>query len=471
VPSSHDAAAAVQELPGLKPAGLASASSTIFAPATGSMRAAIAIIRLSGPGCRNVCHRLTSRPTPPPRRATLRALLDPITGEALDRGLVLWCPGPASVTGEDVLELHVHGGRAVVGALLEVLAGMPGLRPAEPGEFTRRAFLNDRLDLTAAEGLADLIEAETRSQARQALRQLDGELGRIYERWRERLIGALALVEAEIDFAPEEEVPDGLIERVGPEMRRLKAEIARHLDDRRRGERLREGLTVAVIGPPNAGKSSLVNRLARRDVAIVTARPGTTRDVLEVHLDLDGRPVTVLDTAGLRDVSDEIEAEGVRRARAGAERADLRLALFDGETWPRLDPATRALIDEETILAVNKADLGRLPAAPSIAGRPAHAISCLTGDGLDELLGSLTDAAARLVCPGAGPAITRSRHRAALHEALGGLGRFCAAPPGTELALLAEELRWAARALGRITGRVGVEDVLDMIFADFCIGK
>jgi tRNA modification GTPase len=449
-----------------------SASATIFAPATGPGRAAITIIRLSGPGCRHVCHRLTGRPPPPPRRAALRALSDPTAGETLDRGLVLWCPGPASVTGEDVLELHVHGGRAIVGGLLEVLAGIPGLRPAEPGEFTKRAFLNGRLDLTAAEGLADLIAAETRSQARQALRQLDGELGRIYEGWRERLVGALALLEAEIDFAPdEEEVPEGLIERVGPEIVRLRGEIVGHLNDGRRGERLRGGITVAVIGPPNAGKSSLVNRLARRDVAIVTARPGTTRDVLEVHLDLGGCPVTVLDTAGLREASDEIEAEGVRRARAGAERADLRLALLDGEAWPGVDAATCAMVDEETILAINKSDLGTLPAAPSIAGRPAHAVSCLTGEGLEGLLGALSEAAAGFAGPGVGPAITRSRHRAALREALEGLERFGSAPPGTEIALLAEELRWAARAVGRITGRVAVEDVLERIFSQFCIGK
>ena len=266
-------------------------------------------------------------------------------------------------------------------------------------------------------------------------------------------------------------MPDGLIERVGPEIVRLRAEIAGHLNDGRRGERLRAGITVAVIGPPNAGKSSLVNRLARRDVAIVTARPGTTRDVLEVHLDLGGCPVTVLDTAGLREASDEIEVEGVRRARAGAERADLRLALLDGEAWPGVDAATCAMADEETILAINKSDLGTLPAAPSIGGRPAHAVSCLTGEGLEVLLGALSEATARLAGPGAGPAITRSRHRAALREALEGLERFSSAPPGTEIALLAEELRWAARAVGRITGRVAVEDVLERIFSQFCIGK
>ena len=256
----------------------------------------------------------------------------------LDEGLVLWFPAPASFTGEDVLELHVHGGRAVISGILEALSDLPDLRPAEPGEFTRRAFLNGRLDLTAVEGLADLIDAETRAQARQALQQLDGALGRLYQSWRQILLGALARLEAEIDFAPEEDVPEDLLARVRPDVERLSAEMATHLADGHRGERLRAGLTVAVVGPPNAGKSSLVNRLARRDVAIVTPLPGTTRDVLEVHLDLAGYPVTLLDTAGLREAADVIEAEGVRRARDRAERADLRLIMFDGATWPDAGP-------------------------------------------------------------------------------------------------------------------------------------
>jgi tRNA modification GTPase len=444
---------------------------TIFAPATAPGVAAVAIVRLSGPHCVAVCQRLTKRPPPRPRHAVLRRLTDPTTGEPLDTGLVLWFPAPASVTGEDVLELQVHGGRAVTGALLDLLARLPGLRPAEPGEFTRRAFLRGRLDLTAAEGLADLIAAETRGQARQALRQLDGELGRLYERWRSGLLDALARLEAEIDFAPEEEVPDGLLAEVRPLVARLSAEITDHLADDRRGERLRDGLTIAVIGPPNAGKSSLVNRLARRDVAIVTAQPGTTRDVLEVHLDLAGYPITLLDTAGLREVVDEVEAEGVRRALARADQADLRLAVFDGGRWPELDPATLGLLDERALVVINKSDLGGLPAAIEAGGRPALALSCLTGDGFERLLARLTEAAAARLAPGDQPALTRQRHRSALQAAAEALARFRAAPAEAELALLAEDLRVAARAIGRITGRVAVEDILDRIFAEFCIGK
>jgi tRNA modification GTPase len=451
---------------------------TIFALSSAPGRAAVAVIRLSGPACASVCQRLTGRPPPPARRATLRRLRDPETREVLDRGLVLWFPGPASFTGEDVLELQVHGSRAVLAGLLDGLASLAGLRPAEPGEFSKRAFLNGRLDLTAAEGLADLIVAETRAQARQALRQLDGALGRLYDDWRQRLLGALARLEAAIDFAPEEaDVPADLLAVVAPGIAQLAAEMAAHLADRRRGERLREGLTIAVLGPPNAGKSSLVNRLAQRDVAIVTAEPGTTRDVLEVHLDLGGYPVTVLDTAGLRDAVDAIEAEGVRRARARAARADLRLLLFDGALWPALDPPTLALADEDALCVVNKADLAALPAALQVGERPALRLSCRTGEGFDALLAALGEAAAERLASGAAPLPTRSRHRAALRAALEALERFREAagpqarPEDAELALLAEDLRLAARALGRLTGRVGVDDILDLIFAEFCIGK
>ena len=449
-----------------------SSPETIFAPTSAPGRAAVAIIRLSGPACTSVCQRLTGRPPPAARRAALRRLRDPESLEDLDRSLVIWCPGPASFTGEDVLELQVHGSRAVLAALLDGLAGLPGLRPAEPGEFSRRAFLNGRLDLTAAEGLADLIAAETRAQAQQALRQLDGALGRLYDDWRQRLLQALARLEAAIDFAPDEaDVPEGLPALVEPEIGQLSAEIAAHLADRGRGERLREGLTIAVLGPPNAGKSSLVNRLARRDVAIVTAEPGTTRDVLEVHLDLQGYPVTVLDTAGLREAADAIEAEGVRRARARAERADLRLLLFDGALWPTLDATTLALADERALCVVNKADLLPLPAVMRVAERPALPLSCRTGEGFDRLLEALGEAAAEHMAPGSSPLPTRSRHRAALRAALESLERFRTAPDGAELALLAEDLRLAARALGRLTGRVGVDDILDLIFSEFCIGK
>lgn len=444
---------------------------TIFAPATAPGRAGVAVLRLSGSRSAAACAALTGRPPPPPRRASLRDFRDPGGGDLLDRGLVLWFAAPASFTGEDVLECHVHGGRAVLTGLLGALERLPGLRPAEPGEFTRRAFANGKLDLTAAEGLLDLVDAETRAQARQALRQHGGELDRLYEGWRARLLRALALLEAEIDFAAEEEVPEGLLAEVAPLAADILAAIRAHLADDRRGERLREGLSVAVIGPPNAGKSSLVNRIARRDVAIVTATPGTTRDVLEVPLDLGGYPVTLLDTAGLREVAEEIEAEGVRRALARAAQADLKLALFDGARWPELDPATLALVDDATVVAVNKADLGRLPARPTVADRPALALSCATGGGLDALLAALEEEAAARFAPTASPVLTRARHRVALRDCAEALERFAAAPPDTELALLAEDLRLAARALGRITGRVGVEDVLDLVFAEFCIGK
>jgi tRNA modification GTPase len=436
-------------------------SDTVFARATAPGRAAIAVVRVSGPDAAGACRALTGRPPPEPRRAVLRTLAD--AGGAIDRGLVLWFPGPASLTGEDVLELQVHGGRAVTEALLEALGRVPGLRPAAPGDLTRRAFVNGKLDLTAAEAVADLVDAETRAQARQALGQLGGELARLYDAWREQLLGALALIEAEIDFAAEEEVPDGLMARVRPTVEELLRSIDAHLADDR-GERLREGLVVAVVGPPNAGKSSLVNRLARREVAIVAERPGTTRDVLEAHLDLGGLPVTVLDTAGLRAAAvDPVEREGIRRARARAESADLRLVVLDGAAWP---PDTVALRGD-SLLVANKADLGRVPAHPRIDGVPALAISCATGAGLGELLDTLADWAADRAAP-EGPAPTRARHRSALEETRAALARVRDAP---ELALAAEDLRLAARGLGRITGRVGVEEVLDRIFAGFCIGK
>ena len=444
---------------------------TIFAPATAPGKAAIAIIRLSGPACAHVCRCLTGRPTPAPRAATLRRIHDPANGGPIDQGLVIWFPAPATVTGEDVLEMQVHGGRAVTAELLGVLASLPGLRPAEPGEFTRRAFVNGRIDLTAAEGLADLVAAETRAQAQQALRQLDGELGKLYERWRSELLSALARIEAEIDFAADQDVPGDMVAAVRPVLARVSAEMAAHLDDDRRGERLRAGLTIAVVGPPNAGKSSLINRLAQRDVAIVTAEPGTTRDVLEVHLDLAGYPVTLLDTAGLREPVGVAEAEGVRRARQRAEQADLRLALLDGALWPNVDPETLGLLDDSTIVAVNKADLGTLGADPEVAGRRALRLSCLSGEGIEGLLDLLGERGAGQMATGSAPLLTRSRHRAALRAAHEALSRIAAQTSEAELALVAEDLRLAVRAIGRITGRVAVEDLLDRIFAEFCIGK
>ncbi|MSO88720.1 MAG: tRNA uridine-5-carboxymethylaminomethyl(34) synthesis GTPase MnmE [Rhodospirillaceae bacterium] len=442
-------------------------TATIFALATPSGRAGIAVLRVSGPGAGSAIAALTRRPLPPARRASLRRLADPRGGEALDDALVLWFPGPNSFTGEDVAEFHIHGGGAVVAGISEVLGRLPGCRLAQAGEFTRRAFENGRLDLTEVEGLADLIAAETAAQRRQALRQLDGELGALYEGWRARLIRVLGHAEADIDF-PDEDLPQGLAAANRPEIAALAAEIERHLDDGRRGERLRDGLSIAIIGAPNAGKSSLLNRLARRDAAIVSATAGTTRDVIEIHLDLGGYPVVIADTAGLRDSGDDIEAEGVRRALARAKAADLKLAVFDAAAWPAMDTATAALVDDDTIVVFNKIDLGPSNGRQVPDGRPAVAVSALTGAGVDVLLSAIEREAARRLDLSGSQVLTRARHREALDGCVAALRRgLVAALP--ELA--AEDLRLAARSLGRITGRVGVDDILDVVFREFCIGK
>jgi tRNA modification GTPase len=440
---------------------------TIFAPASGPGPAGIAIVRLSGPATAATLGALTGRPPPPPRRASLRRLADPATGRALDDGLVLWFPAPHSFTGEAMAELQLHGGRAVVEAVLAVLAVLPGLRPAAPGEFSRRAVLNGRLDLTAAEGLADLVAAETEMQRRQALRQLEGALGRLYGGWAERLTRLLAHAEAAIDFA-DEDLPEDLEHKRNIELATLRSEIDAHLADGHRGERLRGGFAIVVIGPPNAGKSSLLNALARRDAAIVTPIPGTTRDVVEVQLDLGGFPVTVADTAGLRDGADLVESEGVRRARARAASADLKVALLDATTWPELDRETLALVDGDTVLVVNKTDLAGPPPVARIAGRAVWPLSLATGDGLAALTAHLAACVGERIGLTEAPSLTRARHRATLEACRAALARAAAAPL-PELA--AEDLRLALRELGRLTGRVDVEDLLDRIFAEFCIGK
>jgi tRNA modification GTPase len=440
---------------------------TIFALASAPGRAGVAVMRLSGPGAQAALMRLAGV-LPPPRRAARRRFADPRTGEAIDDGLALFFPAPNSFTGEDVAELHIHGSRAVIAALIEALGALPGLRLAEPGEFTRRAFEHGKLDLTAAEGLADLVAAETAAQRRQALRQLEGALGRLYEDWRGRLLRALAHLEAAIDF-PEEGLPEGLSEEVRASAAALRVEISRHLADGHRGERMRDGVAVAIIGPPNVGKSSLMNALARRDVAITSAVAGTTRDVIEVALDLGGYPIVLADTAGLRHSADSIEEEGVRRARARAAAADLRLLVLDAtEPVPAL-PGD--LIDRDTIVVLNKVDLGVGKAgerAARLGAGPALRLSVLTGMGMGELLARLQSEVAARFAPENAPLLTRARHREALEGCVAALDRF-AKQPALELA--AEDLRLATQALGRITGRVDIEDMLDLIFREFCIGK
>ncbi len=448
---------------------------TIFALASGPGRAGVAVFRVSGPDAARAFVDLTRRALPPPRLAVRVRLSCRATGEVLDDGLGLWFPAPKSFTGEDVAEFHLHGGRAVEAAITEALRGLEGLRLAEPGEFTRRAFENGKFELTAAEGLADLVNAETEAQRRQARRQLEGELGVLYEGWRARLIGALAHYEAVIDFT-EEELPADLSRTVKHKMLGLKEEISQHLDDNRRGERLRDGLYIAIIGAPNVGKSTLLNALARRDAAIVAETAGTTRDVIEVHLDLGGYPVIAADTAGLREAADGVESEGIRRAEARAAQADITLALFDITLWPALDAKTLALVNDDTVPILNKADLlgpGQGPGVPGnkeqrVGGRPVVIASAKTGAGMAELLKCLESMVSNRIGLAGSPALTRARHRDALEESVDALGRFAGA---SEAALAAEDLRLAVRALGRITGRVEVDDILDVIFRDFCIGK
>ncbi len=423
---------------------------TIFAVASGAGRAAIAVMRLSGPESRRILAALCRR-VPAPRRAALRRLRD-AAGTELDQALVLLLPGPGSYTGEDSAELFLHGGPAVIEGVADALVVL-GARPAEPGEFTRRAFLNGRMDLTAAEAVHDLVSAETAAQRQQALRQLDGALGSLYRGWADRLRLLMAQQEALIDF-PDEDLPPEVEAAVAHEITALHAEISAHLDDGHRGERLREGLVFAVTGPPNVGKSSLVNALAERDVAIVSAIPGTTRDTLETRVELGGVPVTLVDTAGLRETTDTIEAEGVRRARARAATADLVIAVSEA--------GVEATDVADAILVANKVDLGGA-VSPGAIG-----VSAVTGEGLATLRTRLADIARQLTQQSGPPPLTRARHRAALQEAV---TRLAGAQVAELPELRAEDLRLALRALGRITGTVGVEDILDTLFRQFCIGK
>jgi len=435
---------------------------TIFALSTARGRAGIAVIRVSG-GHAGVTLDILAGHRPAPRRATLTALRDPKTAELLDRALVLWFPTPNSVTGEDMAEFHLHGSPAVIAGVLAALGGLEGCRMAEPGEFTRRAYEDGRLDLSAAEGIADLVAAETAGQRRQALAQSGGALARVVEGWALRLTRMLAHLEAAIDF-PEEDLPPDLASGLARDRAALAAEITVSLADRQRGERLRDGLAVALIGPPNSGKSSLLNTLAGREAAIVAATAGTTRDIIEVHLDLGGYPVILADTAGLRAATDEIEAEGIRRARARAEAADVTLLVLDA-TDPMQKSTFAPLIDERTLIVWNKLDLGPVTGA----GADDRLISAHTGEGVTALVAELQRRADDLM---AGPpsVVTRARHRTALEDCVEALMRNATADlSAPELA--AEDLRLALRAIGRITGRVDVEDVLDIVFREFCIGK
>ncbi len=484
---------------------------TIFALSSGRPPAAVAVMRISGPRAGEALKSLTGK-IPEPRKAVFARVRDPQTNEPIDEALALWFPAPHSETGEDVAELQLHGGQAVIAGTLAALGKCEGLRPAEAGEFTRRAFENGKLDLTQVEGLADLVMAETEGQRRQALRQMQGTLRARAEGWRDKLTRALALIEARIDFSDEADVPADLVAPALALARELAGEIEAMLTDGHRGERLREGLVVAIAGPPNAGKSTLLNRIARREAAIVSPHAGTTRDVIEVHLDLAGWPVTLLDTAGIRESDDPVEREGMRRARERAAAADLVLwvvdascAVIPGESeGPRSDSMTPA--QQPAWLIRNKIDLIRgvlrTEHAAESFGRSEQqlrsnealtnmvnkrlarsneleltnnqrifTLSAATGEGFETLLTAVTRYAEGFLA-GVEPAlVTRERHRRALEDALAALQRARKRELAGQEELVAEELRIAARALGRLTGHLDVEDILDVIFRDFCIGK
>ncbi len=439
-------------------------SDTIFAPATPPGRAALAVLRVSGPGAGPALAALAGR-LPSPRRAALRKVRGE-GGAVIDEALVLWFPGPASYTGEDSAELHLHGGPAVVEAVIEALSAK-GLRLAEPGEFTRRAFQNGRLDLAQAEAVADLIDAETKAQAAQALAQLGGGLSRRYDAWREMLVEALAVLEAAVDF-PDEDLPADVAVRARPGLERLSDEIGAALADEARGRRVREGFRVALIGAPNAGKSSLLNALTGRDAAIVTPTPGTTRDVIEVPMTVAGYRVLLADTAGVRETDEAIEAEGVRRARAWAAEADLRIWVVDGSDGSGVWRQVYDLVRPGDVCVLNKADLPEGPDAGEVRARGVETLSLSALDA-GPLRGWLAARVTAELSAAEFPAATRLRHAERLREAAARIASALA--NGEEVELAAEDVRLAARALAQVTGRIDPEDVLDRVFASFCIGK
>ncbi|WP_413990578.1 tRNA uridine-5-carboxymethylaminomethyl(34) synthesis GTPase MnmE [Labrys okinawensis] len=432
---------------------------TIVALASGVGRAGIAVIRISGPGVRFGLETIAGG-VPAARKASLRRLKVPESEEILDEALVLFFEAPGSFTGEDVAEFHVHGGRAIIAGVIDALVTLPGFRPAGRGEYTRRAVANGRMDLTAAEGIADLVEAETGSQRRQALRQAGGALERAAIAWRERLARMLALIEAEIDFPDEEDVP-ALFAEVRHRAGTLLAEIDAALAGARSGERLREGAVMVIAGPPNAGKSTLLNALARRDVAIVSPIAGTTRDTLEVHLDLHGYPVTLIDTAGLRETQDVVETIGVERARASLERADLVI-------WLEAEDARseRPVLSGPVLRVTTKRDEGGEP-APGFD----LALSAKTGVGMSSLLSRLEQLARDALEGGESALVTRARHRRELESIAHHLSLVCSADEATPVEFVAEDLRLSVRAIGRLTGQVDIDELYDVIFREFCIGK
>lgn len=440
---------------------------TIYASSTAGLPAAIAVIRISGPKTRFVLETITGS-CPTPRMALYRAIRDPSDNTVVDHGLVLWFPGPDSFTGEDSGELQVHGSRAVVAALLRVLAGLPGLRMADAGEFTYRAFVNGRMDLTAVEGLADLIAAETETQRRQALRQGEGRLGALYDGWRNRIVHARAMIEAELDFADEDDVPGSASDRIWPDLDSLAGEIEAHCGQSEGARSIRSGLSIVLQGAPNAGKSTLLNALSKRDAVIVSEEAGTTRDVVTVNMDLGGYLFLISDTAGIRDTGSKIEAEGVRRAVEAGRSADLVLWL---RAWDAVDDARQPPPNPDIPcwVLVTKTDL--IDSDEEQSRKPDELwISAHDGTGLADLESRLVNFAETHCGSGMEDLATRARHLEELTIAVSGL-KTAVAAADAPLELRAEDLRTASDALGRLTGRIDVEELLGVIFSEFCVGK
>jgi len=432
---------------------------TIYACATAPGKAGVAVIRISGNHALEALKQFGVKKTVKAREAIVTNIYDPSDGQLIDYILLLYFQSPHSFTGEDVIELHTHGSIAVIRHILAILSNIENFRLAEAGEFAKRAFLNGKMDLTQAEGLADLIEAETIMQAKQASRQMSGQLEKLYNKWREELIELLAIMEAFIDF-PEEDIPEELAHHVEEKLKELKESLSQHLNDNKRGERLRQGVYVAIIGAPNVGKSSLLNFLAKKDVAIVSNIAGTTRDIVELHLDLAGMPMTIADTAGLRVSEDIIEQEGIRRAKARAEEADIILTILDASQKPDAESLKYSQMPN-SITILNKIDLAK-------TDLPGLAISIKEGKGLDALIDLLTKKAEEMLNPSFDPIITRERHRKLLQNCLDNLMMFSLDKP---IELAVEDLRIAARELGKIVGLIDIETILGSIFSKFCIGK
>lgn len=443
---------------------------SIFAQCTAPGKAGVAVFRLSGPESLMALEQLIAQKVDnlEPRKLYFRKIYNPKTKEQIDEAMIVYFIGDSSFTGETSVEIHTHGSLAVIKQMNQVLSSIDGLRLAEPGEFAKRSFINGKMDLTAAEGLADLIDAETELQHKQAIRQLGGGLEKIYDTWRQELLSLISLLEAYIDF-PDEDIPDETLRQVATKIDKLIKEITNHLNDNNRGERLRDGLKLAIIGKPNVGKSSLLNFLMKREVAIVSDIAGTTRDVLEGHLDIGGYPIILQDTAGIHnETKDIIEQKGIEKAKQVFQNSDIKIIIYDATTTTIKNDDFADLVDENTIVLLNKIDLSKSKIANNLGSRKPLAISVKQNLGLDKLVHRIIEVAENIAKPSDTPQITRARHRAQLEQAIAYLTNFSL---DDDLVLVTEDIRMTIRSLSNITGKVSVDEILGEIFSNFCIGK